>query len=268
MRRSVVVHERGRIAVEVATHPLEITVRRDGRGLVGPIAPHVRDGEIGDQFIQLTEGVVAHEDLGDPLVVTDAHAEGDRFVIALEDGTRATLAIALPAHDRVLLELTAAANDAPVRRLGLTWPGHAEQRLTGLGARHGLHVDQAGRTVSLGADRRYTGPNCPADMPDLGSIPQGDYAPVPWLISSRGWAAWLQTDGPGAQFVLGDEIEISARAAAGPLRLHLLCHPTPAAQLRAFLTVAASSRRRGRTTRRPAAPRSWRTRRSDASPCG
>src|SRR6185503_15168281 len=51
-----------------------------------------------------------------------------------------------------------------------------------------LHVDQAGRTVVLGADRRYTGPDCPADMLDLGGIPQGDYAPLPWLLSSRGWA--------------------------------------------------------------------------------
>jgi hypothetical protein len=58
-----------------------------------------------------------------------------------------------------------------------------------LGARHGLHVDQAGRSVTLGADRRYTGPDGPADMLDLGGIPQGDYAPLPWILSSRGWAA-------------------------------------------------------------------------------
>ncbi len=128
----------------------------------------------------------------------------------------------------------------PVRRLGLAWPGHAEQRLTGLGARHGLHVDQAGRSVWLGADRRYTGPDCPADMLDQGGIPQGDYAPVPWTVCSRGWAAWLETVGHGAQFELGDEVEISARAAAGPLRLHLFCASTPAARLRAFLRASHS----------------------------
>jgi alpha-glucosidase (family GH31 glycosyl hydrolase) len=94
--------------------------------------------------------------------------------------------------------------------------------------------------VVLGADRRYTGPDCPADMLDQGGIPQGDYAPVPWANSSRGWAAWLETDGPGATFALGDEIDISARAAAGPLRLHLFCARTPAARLRAFLRAARS----------------------------
>src|SRR5689334_15977873 len=198
MRRSVLVHERGRFAVEVATHPLEITVRRDGRRLVGPLTPHVRDGEIGDQFIQLTEGVIAHEDLEDPIPIIDAHADGDRLAIEFEDGTHATLAIAL--DDELVLELTVPAGREGVRRIGLAWPGHAEQRLTGLGVRHGLHVDQAGRIVDLGADRRYTGPDCPADMLDLGGIPQGDYAPVPWLMSSRGWAAWLETDGPGARF--------------------------------------------------------------------
>ena len=126
----------------------------------------------------------------------------------------------------------------PLRRLAFAWPGHPELRVTGLGARHGLHVDQAGRSVALGADRRYTGPDCPPDMLDLGGIPQGDYAPVPWVLGSRGWAAWLETDGPGARFGLGDEIEISARQAAGALRLHLFCHPTPAARLRAFLHAA------------------------------
>ena len=92
----------------------------------------------------------------------------------------------------------------------------------------------------LGADRRYTGPDCPADMLDQGGIPQGDYAPLPWALASRGWAAWLETTGHGARFELGDEIELSARAAAGPLRLHLFCARTPAARLRAFLRASCS----------------------------
>jgi hypothetical protein len=46
MRRSGIVHEHehGRVAVEVATHPLTVTVRRDGHRLVGPIVARVRDG--------------------------------------------------------------------------------------------------------------------------------------------------------------------------------------------------------------------------------
>ena len=62
----------------------------------------------------------------------------------------------------------------------------------GLGLRHHARFDQAGRDIQLGADRRYTGPDCPAEMLAEGGVPQGDCAPVPWLLSSRGHG------GPGA----------------------------------------------------------------------
>ena len=215
------------VTVELEPGPPRVTIRRGGRRLIGPIEPRVRDGEIHDHFVQWTEGVIAGEELGDPI----------------DDGI--TLDVSQPGPDHVVLELrcdapASLAGERPVRRLGLAWPGHAEQRVTGIGARHGLHVDQAGRSVWLGADRRYTGPDCPADMLDQGGIPQGDYAPVPWVLSSRGWAAWVETTGHGAWFGLGDVIELSARAAAGPLRLHLFCARTPAARLRAFLRASGS----------------------------
>ena len=79
MLRNVVVIERGRLHVEIATAPLTVTVRRDGRRLAGPIEPRVRDGEIHDQFIQLTEGVIAGETLGDPLDLTVEDPDGARF---------------------------------------------------------------------------------------------------------------------------------------------------------------------------------------------
>jgi alpha-glucosidase (family GH31 glycosyl hydrolase) len=215
------------VTVELEPGPPRVTIRRGGRRLIGPIEPRVRDGEIHDHFVQWTEGVIAGEELGDPI----------------DDGI--TLDVTQPGPDHVVLELRCdapanLAGERPVRRLGLAWPGHAEQRVTGIGARHGLHVDQAGRSVWLGADRRYTGPDCPADMLDQGGIPQGDYAPVPWVLSSRGWAVWLETTWHGAWFELGDVIELSARAAAGPLRLHLFCARTPAARLRAFLRASGS----------------------------
>ena len=72
-------------------------------------------------------------------------------------------------------------------------------------------------------------------MLDVGGIPQGDYAPVPFVLSSRGWGAWLDTAGNGTRFELGDEVAVSVRARSGPLRLRLLCHRTPAARLRAYL---------------------------------
>ena len=79
-------------------------------------------------------------------------------------------------------------------RLGADWEARPGERFTGLGARHGEQLDQTGRRVRLGADRRYTGPDCPPDMLDVGGIPQGDYAPVPCLIASRGYALWLETE--------------------------------------------------------------------------
>jgi alpha-glucosidase (family GH31 glycosyl hydrolase) len=227
---------RGALEVEIGLDPLAITVRRGGRRLVRDLSVHLLDGVVGDQFVQWTEGVLAHEDLEDPVRPRAARAERDgdgaRVTLALTDGTEAELRVTLARPGRVTLEL---ATDRPTLRLAATWPGHPEERFTGLGARHGLHADQAGRSVQLGADRRYTGPDCPPDMLDVGGIPQGDYAPVPWVCSSRGWAAWLETAGNGTRFDLGDDVVVSARAAAGPLRLHLYCQRTPAARLRAFL---------------------------------
>src|SRR3954454_18483988 len=169
-----------------------------------------------DEFIQLTEGVMASEELDDP-------------VDGLVEPTRRRLA---PHHE--LITLTAPEG---VHRIGLVLPGHPEQQFTGLGARHGLHVDQSGRDLQLGAARAYPGPDCPPDMLELGGIPQGDYAPVPWLLASRGWAAWIETEGHGARLDLGDEVVLSTRRQAGPLRVHFFTHATPFARLRAFLKL-------------------------------
>jgi alpha-glucosidase (family GH31 glycosyl hydrolase) len=217
------------VQVEVALRPFGVTVRRAGRRLLGPIGVAMYDGAVHDHFVQLTEGVLAQEDLGDPVRAVEATEEGE---LTFEDGSRARLRIEVLGRDHVRLELVP---ERRALRLAFTCPGHPEQRFTGLGARHGLHVDQAGRELQLGADRRYTGPDCPPDMLEVGGIPQGDYAPVPWVLCNRGWAAWLETVGPGARFALGDELAISARAAAGPLVLHVFSAPTPAARLRAFL---------------------------------
>ena len=181
--------------------------------LIGGLRAWCCEGTATDQLITLTEGVIPNEQRG-PQRPADPPA------------------ISHPARDRVLIEV-----DPPpsAMRVGVEWPLASGERLTGLGARHGLDFDQRGRCVGLGSDRRYTGPDCPPEMLEGGGIPQGDYAPVPWLLSSHGWAAWLETDGAGAEFDLGgDTVSISARVAAGPFRLHLFCHPSPAARVRAF----------------------------------
>ena len=49
---------------------------------------------------------------------------------------------------------------------------------------------------------------------------------------------WVETEGDGALFDLGPQPEVSARCAAGPFRLHLLCDPSPAALLRRYLNLS------------------------------
>ena len=131
-----------------------------------------------------------------------------------------------------------------VHRIGLVLPGHPQQRFIGLGARHGLHVDQSGRSLQLGADRAYTGPDCPPDMLELGGIPQGDYAPVPWLLGSRGWAAWIETDGPRRALRprrRGRPLHPPRRRPAARPPLH--ARRRPLARLRAFLRADRLARR-------------------------
>jgi alpha-glucosidase (family GH31 glycosyl hydrolase) len=237
----LVVLERGSLRVEVALRPFALTVRRAGRRLIRSGGAWVADGTVHDHFVQFTEGVVPREELAPAeravraSVVTRAR---DAVVLALtlEGGRRATLGVNVSKRDLVALEV--AAEGEPLR-LALDWDPRSEEHFVGLGARHCTQLDQAGRVVQLGADRRYTGPDCPLDMLAAGGIPQGDCAPLPWLLSSRGYGAWVQTESNGCRFDLaGERVSVSTRAAAGPLRLRLLCDSTPAARLRAFCRVS------------------------------
>ncbi|MGI8412186.1 MAG: glycoside hydrolase family 31 protein [Solirubrobacteraceae bacterium] len=235
--------ERGSVRVELDLRPFALTIRRCGRRLLRAGGVWVQDGTIHDHLVQFTEGVVAREQCG-PVgralraEVIDAQGDGVELAVKLQDGRSAMLQVSVPARDRVALVL--AAEDEPLR-LGVAWDRRSEEHLVGLGARHCTGLDQAGRRVQLGADRRYTGPDCPPEMLAQGGIPQGDCAPMPWLLSSRGYGVWLQTEANGARFDLeGDRISISTRAHAGPLRMQLFCERTPAASLRAFCARTGS----------------------------
>jgi len=231
--------ERGPLRVEIAQHPFCIHVRRDGRRLVRALGLFAVEGEIEDQFIQFTEGVIAAEQLDLPervvaVSVAEPLVDGVRLAVRCEGERerRGSLRITLPEHETVLLEL---AFEGEPLRLAADWDGRAEERFAGLGARHALRVDHAGREIQLGADRRYTGPDCPEEMLAAGGIPQGDYAPAPWLASSRGYGVWAEGHGNGMRFELRDRTVVSARSTAGPLRLWLFCEPSPAARLRRYL---------------------------------
>ena len=232
-----VVIDRGPLRIELALRPFEITVRRNGRRLLRNGGVWVADGQVRDLLIHLTEGVMTREERA-PLerawraTVSAREADGVELALTLSGGRAARLRVAVPVDDRI--EFALEADGAPLR-LALEWDRRTEERLIGLGARHTTRVDQAGRTIQLGADRRYTGPDCPAELLEQGGVPQGDCAPMPWMLSSRGYGVWARTDANGTQFDLaGERIAVSTRATAGPLRLDVLCHPTPAGRLRAF----------------------------------
>jgi alpha-glucosidase (family GH31 glycosyl hydrolase) len=232
-----VVLRRGSLQAEVALRPLDLTIRRAGRRLVRSMGAWVAEGTVHDHFIHFTEGVVAAEDLA-PVerarIAVVRRVAADRAVFALElsGGRRARLEVRVLADDRVSVVLEP---EGDPLRVALDWRRRADERYVGLGARHGTQFDQAGRVVQLGADRRYTGPDCPAELLAGGGIPQGDCAPVPWFVSSRGYAVWVRSDANGIKFdFAGDRVSASTRTSAGPLRMDFVCAPTPAARLRAF----------------------------------
>jgi alpha-D-xyloside xylohydrolase len=229
--------ELGPLRIEIGFAPLRIDVRRAGRRLLRAVSVWACEGEVRDRFVQITEGVIADERLGFPeravaARIAEAHPRRARLELRLQGGRSAELLIEIAHDDHLILEL--AAQGTPLR-LAIEWDARAEERFAGLGARHALRVDHAGRAIQLGADRAYTGPDCPPDLRALGGIPQGDYAPAPFLQSSRGYALWCETYADGTRFELDEPTRVSTRAAAGPLRLHVLTDPTPVARLRHYL---------------------------------
>ena len=235
--RQPLVLEHGPLRVEITLRPFAFTVRRAGRRLLRSGGVWVADGTVHDHFIALTEGVLANEDRSPVERAAGAEAgirAASEFTLALklDGGRRAQLSIRLSDPGRVSLALTA---EGDPLRLAIDWDRRSGERLIGLGARHGTQLDQVGRDVQLGADRRYTGPDCPPDLLAEGGIPQGDCAPVPWCNSSRGYAVWVRTDANGTRFDSdGERITVSTRAHAGPLALELVCQATPVARLREF----------------------------------
>ena len=229
---------RAGLRVEIARRPFAIDVRRDARRLVRGLGIWCADGEVGDQFVQFTEGVIAAEALEVAERVASATlaeplADGAELALRFDSGRRGRLRVTLPTAGTVALELEV--DGLPLRH-AVGWEARADEHFAGLGARHALRVDHAGRRIQLGADRAYTGPDCPADMLAIGGVPQGDYAPAPWFQSSRGYAVHAGGHGNGMRFHFdADGTTVSARARAGPLRLTLLTDPSPAARLRRHL---------------------------------
>lgn len=234
----LLVLSRGSLRVEITRHPFAIDVRRDGRRLLRGLGIWCADGEVRDQFIQLTEGVIASEELELPERAASANlveplADGAWLALRFDSGRNGRLRVTLPCDETITFELEL--HGAPLRHAA-GWDARAEEHFAALGARHAVRVDHATRRIQLGADRAYTGPDCPPDLLAIGGVPQGDYAPAPWMQSSRGYAVHADGYGNGMRFDFGtDATTVSARAAAGPLRLTIFTDPSPAARLRRYL---------------------------------
>jgi hypothetical protein len=234
---------RGQLAVEVRLRPVTLRLARAGAPLIEELALFAQGWSGGDRLIHLTEGVIVEEERGEQVQLVAAelrHRDVAEVELAgeLEDGEPFDVRVSIAEKERVSVELDL--TKPRPERLIASWPGRPGERLTGLGARHSERFDQRGRRVCLGADRRYTGPDCPPEMLETGGIPQGDCAPAPWLLSSAGWALWAETWGAGLELDLAERVSVSQRSAAGALRLHLLTDPTPAARLRHYLRLTGS----------------------------
>jgi hypothetical protein len=167
--QEAVVLERGTLRLDIGLRPFSITVRRSGRRLLRNAGAWVAEGTVQDHFVQFTEGVIGLEDLapherasrGRP--VPDANggngllADGVELDLRYEGGRPGRLRVRLPEPELLTFELSS--EGAPLR-LALDWDRRSNEHFVGLGVRHCTEFDQRGRAVQLGADRRYTGPDC------------------------------------------------------------------------------------------------------------
>ncbi len=242
---------RGRLQLEVTLRPFAITLRRAGRRMLRNASAWVAEGTATDQFVQFTEGVVGGEDIEPKELarrgrVIDEHGAtivGDgapvlletdtlRLALQFQGGRHGELTLTLRPDERLDVELEV---EGRPLRVALDWDRRSVEDFVGLGARHGTEFNQRGRDVQLGADRRYTGPDCPPEMLTEGGIPQGDCAPTPWMLSSRGYGVLAHTFANGTRFDMSsDRTAVSVRAHGGPLKLTFFCDTTPAARLRAL----------------------------------
>src|ERR1700758_296010 len=95
-----VVLRRGALTVEIALRPLEITVWRGERRVVRSLGGWVAEGTVHDHFIQLTEGVVAHEGLAPvervlSAVVRQRSQDGASLSVGLSGGRSGSLEVAI-----------------------------------------------------------------------------------------------------------------------------------------------------------------------------
>ena len=183
-----------------------------------------------DQFIQLTEGVIARgARAARPLRRCSART-GPRFD---GSGRRVTRRAGPRARDHRVQAgrpTRCASGQSGRRAPASASPGSA--RATA------LRVDQAGRRSSSAPTGATPAPTARRTCSTSAASRRATTRRCPWLLASARLRA-LARDRRRRRAVRPrrDRIAVSARAAAGPLRLHVLTDPTPAARLRRFLRL-------------------------------
>ena len=202
-----------------------------------------------DRFVQVTEGVIADEALGLPRA----------------RGRRRRSRCATSAARRSTLRAQRRPPRAAAHRARGPRAPRARARGRGRAAAPGARVGRARRRSASPGSARATrcasttpgarsssAPTAPTPAPTarptcstLGGIPQGDYAPAPWLQSSRGYArlAARRRQRHALRARRAERAVVDARGAPGRCALHLLTDPTPAARLRRYLRADRAARR-------------------------
>ncbi len=94
------------LTVKIALRPLRISVRRGERRLMRDGVVRLLEGSVHDHFVQVTEGVLAREEIDDRLEPQSVEvAHGDAHSVTLtarfRDERVARIEISLPGRDRV-----------------------------------------------------------------------------------------------------------------------------------------------------------------------
>ena len=219
---------RGALRVEISRRPFAIDVRRDGRRLVRGLGIWCADGAVADQFIQFTEGVIAAEELELARArrlrdVAEPLADGAELALRFDSGRRGRLRVTLPFDDTVVLELEA--DGAPLRQ---ALAGTRAPRSTSPGSARATHC----ASTTPGA-RSSSAPTAPTPARTARrTCSRSAASRRATTRRRRGCSPRAATrvhvggHGNGMRFDLGAErTTVSARSAAGPLRVELLTQP-------------------------------------------
>ena len=203
------------------------------RGTAGPLLSGLSawacEGTVHDHFIQVTEGVIAREELGFPERPVDAEiayaGEHELDVALALRGGRAGRPAGRARRRRPRRARAAGRGRAAAARARVGRRAERALRRARRAPRARASTTPGG-AIQLGADRAYTGPDCPPDLLDLGGIPQGDYAPAPWLQSSarlRGLVRDVRATGRAST----STARCACRRARPPGRCASTSSPTP-----------------------------------------